>query len=284
MKITWIGTGIMGSHMALHLANNNYDVTAYNRTIEKANKLKPKVKVKNNIKEAVFNADVIFTMLGYPNDVKTVIKEVFKHAKKGAIIIDMTTSDPNLAISLFNEGLKQGFDLLDAPVTGSDTYAKAGTLSIMVGGKEEIFQKVLPLLEAFGKTITYVGKSGNGQLAKLSNQIAIAGTLSGVVESLYFASKNNLDLKLVHQILSGGSAYSNQLSINGLKIIEKDLKPGFYVKHFLKDLNLAISINKDLLILNQVKDMIQSLVDNGHENLGTQSLILYYLDSLIKNN
>ncbi len=283
MKITWIGTGIMGSHLALHLAKSGYQVTAYNRTIEKANKLKPNIIVKENIKEAVKEADVIFTMLGYPNDVEEVINEVFNYAKPNTNIIDMTTSDPNLAVKLYEKGKELGFNLIDAPVTGSDVFAKSGTLSIMVGGDKDIYEQILPLLKTFGKIITYVGKSGNGQLAKLANQTAIAGVIAGVVESIYFATINNLDLNLVHQILMGGSASSNQLGNNGLKIINKDLNPGFYIKHFLKDLKLVKqSTKKELLVVNQVVYMLEKLIEKGYENLGTQALILYYLDELVK--
>ena len=219
----------------------------------------------------------------YTNDVKEVINEVFNYAKPNTTIIDMTTSDPNLAVKLYEKGKALGFNLIDAPVTGSDVFAKSGTLSIMVGGDKDIYEQILPLLKTFGKIITYVGKSGNGQLAKLANQTAIAGVIAGVVESIYFATINNLDLNLVHQILMGGSASSNQLGNNGLKIINKDLNPGFYIKHFLKDLKLVKqSTKKELLVVNQVVYMLEKLIEKGYENLGTQALILYYLDELVK--
>lgn len=280
-KIAWIGTGIMGGPMALHLAEHGYDVSAYNRTFEKVEKLGSKVKAFKTIKETVMDADVVFSIVGYPKDVDEVIHEVFKHAKKGTTIIDMTTSSPNLAKMLYEEGLKLGFNLLDAPVTGGDVGAKNGVLSVMVGGKEEIFNQVLPLFKTFGKTITYIGKSGNGQYAKLANQIAIAGTLVGVVESLYYAINHKLNLQLLHQILSGGSAASHQVATNALRIIQNDFEPGFYIKHFLKDLNLAIeSAQGNLLVTTQVRDMLQTLVDHNYADKGTQALILYYLDGL----
>lgn len=285
LKVAWIGTGIMGGPMALHLADQGYDVSAYNRTFEKAEKLEPKVKAFKSIKEAVHDADIVFSIVGYPKDVDEVIHEVFRHAKKGTTIVDMTTSSPDLAKRLYEEGLALGFNLLDAPVTGGDVGAKNGVLSIMVGGKEEIFNQVLPLFEAFGKTITYIGKAGNGQYAKLANQIAITGTLVGVVESLYYAINHNLDLHLLHQILSGGSAASHQVATNALRIINKDFEPGFYIKHFLKDLNLAIeSSDGNLPVTIKVRDMVQTLVDHNYGDKGTQALILYYLDNHIKES
>src|SRR5690606_33456406 len=228
---------------------------------------------------------VIFSIVGYPKDVKEVIEEVFLYATPGTVIIDMTTSSPKLAEDLYQKGLNLGFELLDAPVTGGDVGALNATLSIMVGGKEVVFKKVLPLLELLGKTITYTGKAGTGQYTKLANQIAIAGALSGVVESLFFAYNKNLDIESVHKVLSGGSAASNQLMSNGRRIIQNDYEPGFMLKHFLKDVNLAIdAIDEPLFIATKVRDMIQTMINQGYENKGTQALILYYLDKNLKNN
>ncbi len=194
----------------------------------------------------------------------------------------MTTSSPNLAMDIYEKALGLGINVLDAPVTGGEIGAIKGELSIMVGGKKEVYEKALPVFQTFGKTILYVGKSGNGQYTKLANQIAIAGNLVGVVESLYFAGKKNLDLNLVHQIMMGGSASSNQLLTNGLKMIKKDYQPGFYIKHFLKDLTLAIEASDEpLTVTNKVKEMLEELVSKGYENLGTQALILYYLDQFV---
>lgn len=278
MKVTWIGTGIMGAPMALNLSKE-YDVTVYNRTHKKAEVLKPNVKVAENIEDAVKNSDVIFTIVGYPEDVKNIYQEIFKYAKRGSICIDMTTSSPRLAKELFEMGVSLGIEMLDAPVTGGDLGAINGTLSIMVGGKEAVFKKVYNLLELLGTTITYVGDAGKGQLAKLTNQIAIAGTLLGVAESLTFAKENNLDLNLVYKILNGGSAASTQFKINGLKMINEDFRPGFYVKHFLKDLKLAKSETKsDLKVLDEAIRILEDLVINNHGDLGTQSVIKKYIN------
>jgi len=281
MNIAWIGTGIMGKPMALHLAEKHH-VTVFNRTFEKAKALEPKVKAKKSIKDTVEHADVVFVMVGYPKDVEEVFLEVFKHVKTGTIIVDMTTSDPKLASKLYELGKSKNIYCLDAPVTGGEKGAIDGTLSIMVGGNQEIFNQVLPLFELLGNTITYVGRAGSGQMTKLTNQIAIAGCLVGVVESLVFAYEHHLDLTKVHQVLSGGSASSNQLSGNGLSIIYKDFRPGFYVKHFYKDLNLALDNTiTELPVVKRVRDQLEKLIHEGYENLGTQSLILAYLDNYI---
>ncbi|MBN3490961.1 NAD(P)-dependent oxidoreductase [Acholeplasma equirhinis] len=280
MKIGFIGTGIMGAPIALHLARANYDVTVFNRTISKAEKLKPEVSVSYTIKELAESSDIIFSIVGYPKDVDEVIHEVFKYAKKGTIIVDMTTSSPSLAENLYEKGKELGFRLVDAPVTGGDQGAKSGTLSIMVGSEKEVFDEIVPLLQTFGKTITYMGKAGSGQYTKLANQIAISGALAGVAESLYFAMEKNLPLDAVHQVLSGGSASSNQLIYNGKKMILKDYEPGFFIKHFVKDLNLALDEAKGSLpIATKVRDMLQQLIEKGFENKGTQAFILNYLDS-----
>ncbi len=282
MKIAWVGTGIMGKPMAKHLSEAGHKVSAYNRTFEKALELEPAIKVFPTIEKAIKDAEVIFVMVGYPKDVLEVFNEVFKHAQRGTIIIDMTTSDPKLAKDLYIRGKELDFDVLDAPVTGGEKGAIDASLSIMVGGEKSVFETILPLLDKLGKKITYMGSAGQGQMTKLANQIAIAGTLAGVTESLVFALENNLDLMSVHTVLSGGSAASNQLAISGLKMINNDYQPGFYIKHFYKDLNLAIANSKtELPILIKVRNMLEKLINEQYENLGTQALILYYLDSMV---
>lgn len=282
MKIAWVGTGIMGKPMAKHLSEAGHKVSAYNRTFEKALELEPAIKVFPTIEKAIKDAEVIFVMVGYPKDVLEVFNEVFKHAQRGTIIIDMTTSDPKLAKDLYIRGKELDIDVLDAPVTGGEKGAIDASLSIMVGGEKSVFETVLPLLDKLGKKITYMGSAGQGQMTKLANQIAIAGTLAGVTESLVFALENNLDLMSVHTVLSGGSAASNQLAISGLKMINNDYQPGFYIKHFYKDLNLAIANSKtELPILIKVRNMLEKLINEQYENLGTQALILYYLDSMV---
>ncbi len=277
MKILFIGTGVMGAPMALHLANNGLDVTVYNRTYEKALKLKDKCKVSNDLVEACKDKDLIFSIVGYPRDVDEVYSKVIPNAKKGAILVDMTTSSPTLAKSLYKKAKERGVYMLDAPVTGGDLGAINGTLSIMVGGDEEIFKKVLPYLKMMGTTVTYMGETGNGQYMKLSNQIVIAGNILGIAEGITYAKEHNLDLSKFYNVIVGGSANSWQATNNGLKMIKKDYKPGFFIKHFLKDLTLAVeSTNLSLELLNQAKKTYEML-SKLHENDGTQAVIEYYI-------
>ena len=282
MKVAWIGTGVMGKPMALHLANNGYEVQVYNRTFEKAQVMEPKVKAFKDIQSCVSDVDIVFSIVGYPNDVKETYEEVMKHVKKGTILVDMTTSSPTLAIQLEKKAKVLGLSMLDAPVTGGDLGAINATLSIMVGGEEAIYQKVLPLFNCMGKTITYMGDPGNGQHAKLANQTAIAGAIAGVAEALAYAKTNHLDQQRMLQVITGGSAQSWQATKNGPKMIGKDYAPGFFIKHFLKDLKLVLDEKKDLSldVVETVARVYESLVQIGMHDFGTQAIIEYYLQKL----
>lgn len=279
MHVAWIGTGVMGKPMALHLADAGYQVTCYNRTYQKALALEPKAKAVQSIKECVKNADVIFSIVGYPSDVKDTYEEVFQYAKKGTILVDMTTSSPTLAITLERKAKEHGFIMLDAPVTGGDLGAINATLSIMVGGDEKAFQMIHPLLEKMGKTITYMGKPGSGQHAKLSNQTAIAGAIAGVAEAMMYAKEKELDPFLMLKVITGGSASSWQAQNNGPKMMNHDYAPGFFIKHYLKDLRLVLEEKKDLAlpVVEQVTKAYQYLSDHGFNEDGTQAIIEYYL-------
>lgn len=281
-KIAWIGTGVMGAPMATHLAKAGYEVSAFNRTHSKASALEPLVKAYETIEETVKDADVIFSIVGYPNDVEEVVNEVMLHAKSDAIIVDMTTSSPTLAKQLYIQGKSKGFRVVDAPVTGGDLGAINATLSIMVGGDVEVFEEILPMLNVLGKTINYLGEAGSGQNAKLANQIAIAGAISATAEALTFAKSKGLDLETVLNVITGGSASSWQAINNGTKMIQDDMLPGFYVKHFLKDLKLAIEEKNSLYlpILENVTTIYQILSDEGLGDLGTQAIINYYINQL----
>ena len=279
MKIAWIGTGVMGKPMALHLVDAGYEVTAYNRTFDKAKSLEPKVKAVESIEACVKDADVIFSIVGYPSDVQEVYQKVMKNAKKGAICVDMTTSSPTLAIALEKEAKIRGLIMLDAPVTGGDIGAINATLSIMVGGDQKAFETILPLLNKMGKTITYMGGPGSGQHAKLANQTAIAGAISGIAEALTYAKAKGLDQTDMLKVITGGSASSWQAINNGPKMIHHDYAPGFFIKHFLKDLKLVLDEKKDLPleVVESVTNMYEKLVERGLDDSGTQALIEYYL-------
>lgn len=280
-KIAWIGTGVMGKPMALHLAQAGYDVTAYNRTHSKALELQDSMTIVDNIVDCVKDADLVFTIVGFPDDVREVyFKEdgILNNVKEGAIVIDMTTSSPALAKEIYVAALNKNVHALDAPVTGGDKGAKEKTLSIMVGGNEKVYQEVVDVLEILGSTVTYMGKAGNGQHTKLANQICIAGAISTTAEALTYARKHGLDLQLMLRVINNGSASSWQSQNNGPKMIIHDKEPGFFIKHFIKDLRLAMSEkeNIELPILRQVLDEYESLLEEGYGDFGTQAIIDYY--------
>ncbi|MCR3906600.1 MAG: NAD(P)-dependent oxidoreductase [Tenericutes bacterium] len=283
MKVAWIGTGVMGKPMALHLSDAGHEVFAYNRTFEKAKALEPKVKAFDSIESCIKDAEVIFTIVGYPSDVEEVYEDIIEKAKKGTILVDMTTSSPTLAFYLYQKASEKGLKMLDAPVTGGDLGAIKGTLSIMVGGDEEVFNKVLPLFKLMGTTITYMGAAGSGMHAKLANQTVIAGNIMGIAEALVYAKEKNLDVNKMLSVIVGGSASSWQAANNGPKMIDNDYKPGFYVKHFLKDLKLAMEEKGELplIVLEKVTQAYQTLLENGFSEQGTQSIIEYYLQKMM---
>jgi 3-hydroxyisobutyrate dehydrogenase len=277
-RIAWIGTGVMGRPMALHLKRAGYDVVVTNRSLDKALSMASEVEVADSIEACVKNADVVVTIVGYPNDVETVYQTCFLHAKPGALLIDMTTSSPRLAKTLAMQAKQRHLRMLDAPVTGGDIGAINATLSIMVGGERSDYEEALPIFSKLGKTITYMGPSGNGQLTKLSNQIAIAGAIAGLAEALSFAKRTGLDPLSALAVYTGGSATSWQAEKNGPKMIQADYRPGFFIKHFVKDLRLAIEegTQERLPIASTVTTFYETLIAGGHENLGTQAIIEYY--------
>jgi 3-hydroxyisobutyrate dehydrogenase len=272
MNIAFIGTGVMGSPIVRHLAHH-HTITVFNRTTKKATPLLDVAKIADSMKDAIGDAKVVFTMLGGPNDVMQVYREIFLYAQPNTILIDLTTSSPSLAINLFKQGLDHKLHLLDAPVTGGEHGAIQGTLTIMVGGNKVIFDQVLPLLNIFGKRVIYAGPTGNGQHTKMANQIAIAGTLVSLAEALTYAKTKHLDLHQALEVISGGAASSYSAMHYGKKMIEKDFKATFYVKHFLKDLTIAVEESTlSLPILQNVKKAFEVLNEFAPE-LGVQSVI-----------
>lgn len=277
MKIGFIGIGIMGLPMVRHLKKANHQISIYNRTFDKIKDLKDEFILTTSIKEVVSDKDVIFSIVGYPSEVESVLLEAFHYAKPKTIFIDMTTSSPTLAAQLSKIGLSKGFIVLDAPVTGGDIGAKNGTLSMMVGGDINAYDQVKPLLETMTSRITYMGLAGAGQYAKLANQICIASNLMGITEALIFAKDHGLDPNAMLQVIGAGSASSWQAINNGPKMINQDYKPGFYVKHFLKDLKLALdSMITPLPNLKQAHQ-IYTWLSESYLDSGTQAIIEYYL-------
>ena len=276
-KIGFIGTGIMGTPIVRNLLKKGFNVTVYNRSQQKAHLLEKDGAIfADSIKACVKDKDVLMTMVGYPQDVKEVYDEVLKYADH-TLLIDMTTSSPDLAKALYDKAKEKNCQMLDAPVTGGDIGAQKGMLTILCGGDQDAFNKAYPLFEAIGSNIYYLGPCGNGQYCKMCNQIAIAGALSGAVEAISYADRMGLDKNQVMEAISAGAAGSFQLSNVAAKAISGDFQPGFMMKHFVKDMGIAdesaLSHDLRLEILEHVKKMCASLDD---QNLGTQSLLKYY--------
>jgi 3-hydroxyisobutyrate dehydrogenase-like beta-hydroxyacid dehydrogenase len=276
MNILWIGTGVMGSNMIKHLLPF-HKLTAFNRRIEKAFGIDSRIHVSTNLIDDIKNQDVIFTMVGTPDDVQEIYSLLFSHSKPKTILIDLTTSSPILAARLSQQAETKGLRFLDAPVTGGKKGAMEKSLTIMVGGDHATYETALPLFNLLGKNILYMGEAGMGQHAKMANQIAIAGQLIGLAEALSYATEKNLDLKQVLAILSTGAAQSYSVTHYGPKMLVKDWSATFYLKHFLKDLSIAVASSvQPLPMVEQVKKTLLSLV-NRYGEQGVQSIIQAYL-------
>ena len=283
-KIGFIGVGIMGKSMVRNLMKAGFELHIYARNRGKVEDVIGEGAVfHDSIKNCAAGCDAVITIVGFPQDVEEVYFDtdnIFDSADKGTYLIDMTTTSPQLAEKIYKEGEKKGFHVLDAPVTGGDSGAREGTLSILVGGKQEDYKACLPLFEAMGTNINYQGPAGCGQHCKLANQIMIAGTLSGVCEALTYAKAKGLDLETVLKSVSTGAAGSKQLDIFGPKILAYDFAPGFFMKHFVKDMKLALieanmsGLNLD--VLSQVLANYEELEAEGMGELGTQALMKYY--------
>jgi len=284
LSIAFIGTGVMGRSMAGHLLDAGHRLVVFNRTTSKAEALLARgAEWTNSAGEAASRADIVITIVGYPADVEDVYLAsggVVERARDGALLIDMTTSTPSLAVRIAEAARARGLNALDAPVSGGDVGAREARLTIMVGGDAGAYQRALPLFEIMGKTVTHMGGPGTGQHTKMANQIAIAGTMLSVVESLAYARATGLDPERVHGAISAGSAGSWSMSNYGPRILAGDLGPGFYVKHLIKDLRIAFAEAQtagiDLPGLALAKRLYERLADEGGAELGTQALWRLY--------
>jgi len=278
--VGWIGTGVMGSSMCSHLMDAGYPVNVYNRTKSKAGALiDAGAQWYDSPAEVAANSDYIFTIVGYPQDVEEVMlgeEGVLFHARKGTYITDMTTSTPALAEHIHTTAVQQGIYTLDAPVSGGDVGARKGTLAIMVGGERATFDKVQPFFSLMGENIAYMGGPGKGQHTKMSNQILIAGTMIGVVESLLYAYKAGMDLHEVIAVIGKGAASSWSINNLGTRIADGNFDPGFFIKHFIKDMRIALDEARRMGIalpgLALAQQFYTSAMAIGLENLGTQGL------------
>lgn len=283
-KVGFIGVGIMGKSMVRNLMKAGFELHIYARNRAKVEDVIGEGALfHDSIAACVKGCEAVITIVGFPQDVEEVYFDeggILESADAGAYLIDMTTTSPQISVKISKEGEEKGFHVLDAPVTGGDTGAKAGTLSILVGGKEEDFEACMPLFEAMGTNINYQGEAGCGQHAKLANQIMIAGTLTGVCEALSYAKAKGLDMPTLLKSVSTGAAGSKQLDTFGPKILEEDYAPGFFMKHFIKDMKLALveanisGLNLEMLSL--VLANYEELEAEGLGDLGTQALMKYY--------
>lgn len=283
-KVGFIGVGIMGKSMVRNLMKAGFELRIFARDRAKvADVIAEGAAFSSTIAECVKGCSEVITMVGFPKDVEEVYfgaGNVLDSAERGACLIDMTTSSPTLAERLYAEGTKRGFRVMDAPVTGGETGARDGTLSILAGGDRADYEACMPLFRAMGANVNYQGKAGCGQHAKLTNQIMIAGTLSGVCEAIAYARAKELDLEVLMKSLSTGAAASKQLDAYWPKITDNDFQPSFFLKHFLKDLTLAseeaAQSHLHLEVLAQVTEDYGELARDGFGDMGTQALIKHY--------
>lgn len=283
-KIGFIGTGVMGASIVKHLLNAGFEVTVYTRTKSKAAELLALgAKWANTPAEASKDQQIIFTMVGYPKDVEEVYsgeEGIFSVANKDTIVVDMTTSEPTLAQKIYEQAKTLQIHSLDAPVSGGDVGAKNGTLSLMIGGDFAVFEKIKPIFEVFGQNIVYQGEAGSGQHTKMCNQIVIASGMIGVCEAMAYGLKAGLKMEDVLRSITAGAAGSWSLSNLAPRMLKGDLEPGFYIKHIIKDMKIALDeaerMNLQLPGLALAKSMYDKLLEEGYGDNGTQALIKYY--------
>ncbi|WP_264737028.1 NAD(P)-dependent oxidoreductase [Cytobacillus firmus] len=282
--IGFVGTGVMGKSMAGHLLKAGYPLVVYTRTKEKASEL-----IENGAEwaetplEVAKKANVIITIVGYPADVEEVYlgeNGIITNGRENTYVIDMTTSTPTLAKRIYEEAGKIGMHAIDAPVSGGDIGARDAKLSIMAGGDRDAFLTVEPIFNLLGTNIVYQGKAGAGQHTKMCNQIAIASNMIGVCEAVIYAEKAGLDPSTVLQSISSGAAGSWSLTNLAPRIIDGNFEPGFYIKHFIKDMNIALEEAEAMGMMTPglalAKKMYSELSEKGEENSGTQALYKYW--------
>jgi len=282
IRIGWIGTGVMGSPMCSHLMDRGYPTTVYNRTKIKAQPLIEKGAAwADSPKVVAKNADVIFTMVGFPDDVRDVYfgdDGVLAGIRAGCVVVDMTTTEPSLAKAIYDAAKHRRAAAVDAPVSGGDVGARKGMLSIMAGGDKETVDCIMPLLQAMGCNIVYQGGPGAGQHTKMCNQITIAGTMVGVCEALLYGYRAGLDLETVLQSIGGGAAGCWTLNNLAPRILKRNFDPGFFVEHFIKDMGIALDeaqrMNLGLPGLALVHQLYLAVQAQGHGKKGTHALML----------
>lgn len=290
--IGWIGTGVMGSSMATHLMNAGYKVRVHNRTKSKALPLVQQgAKWCESAADATEGADIVFSIVGFPKDVEETFlgdRGILSTAKNGSVVVDMTTSEPTLAKRIHESAREMGVSALDAPVSGGDLGARNATLSIMVGGEKEAFRQTKPLLEVMGENISWFGPAGSGQRVKMSNQILIATTMIGTVESILYAVRAGLEPNAVIDLIGSGAAGCWSINNLGRRISKGDYAPGFFIKHFVKDMSIALQdaerLGLELPGLALAKKFYDRAVKEGRENQGTQALYKVFENMSLEKN
>jgi len=282
VRVGWIGTGVMGSSMCGHVLDAGYSVTVYTRTKARAQPLLDKgASWADNPAAVARAADVIFTIVGFPQDVRAVLlgpDGVIDNASPGATVVDMTTTEPSLAVELYDDAHTNGIQSIDAPVSGGDIGARNAALSIMVGGDDAAVVRVMPVLECMGKTIVRQGGAGAGQHTKMVNQILIASGMIGVCEALLYGYRAGLDLDTVLESVGGGAAGSWSLANYGPRMLAGDYEPGFFVEHFIKDMGIALSEASRMRLalpgLALAHQLYVALEAQGGGRRGIQALLL----------
>lgn len=281
LHVGWIGTGVMGNSMAGHLLKAGFPLTVYTRTKEKAQELLDKGAVWAETPQAVAEqSDIVFSIVGYPKDVEEITlgeNGTLKGLKQGGIVCDMTTSSPVLAKHIAEEAGKKGCFALDAPVTGGDIGAREARLSIFVGGDAAAYATVKPCLEVMGKKLLHCGDAGAGQYAKLANQVAVGGIMFSVCESLLFAQEAGLDVARWRELVAAGAAGSAAMNTLGVRVLDLDYEPGFFIEHFVKDLGLCLEecrrMHLSLPGTELAEKWYRMMRDQGEGKKGTQMLI-----------
>ncbi len=278
--IGWVGIGVMGRSMCGHLLRAGHTVKVYTRTKGSAEGvLAAGAQWCASPGDVARDAEFVFSIVGFPADVRSVYLGeggIVDQAAPGTVVVDMTTSEPALAMEIFAAAKARGILSLDAPVSGGDLGARNATLAIMVGGEQNAFDRALPLFESMGQNIRFMGGPGAGQHTKMSNQILIAGTMIGVVESLLYAVRAGLGMDAVIDVIGSGAAGSWSINNLGRRIAQDDFAPGFYIKHFVKDMGIALAEAKRMRIalpgLALVEQLYVAAMAQGLENMGTQAL------------
>lgn len=281
-RIGWVGTGVMGQAMCGHILASGYPVTVYSRSQVKTQALQARGAVWAETPQALAACtEVVFTMVGLPRDVRDVYlgdNGILSAQPSPSVVVDMTTSEPSLAVEIAGIAAQKGIQAIDAPVSGGDVGARNATLSIMLGGAQCSVEALMPLFKVMGKTLLYQGSAGSGQHTKMANQIVVAGTMIGVCESLLYAYQSGLSLELMLQSISGGAAACWALDHLAPRLLQRDFNPGFLVDHFVKDMGIALDEAKrrhlvlpGLALVHQLYVAVQA---QGHGQSGTQALLI----------